>query len=89
MKLDAQAIASAIKEKVIEIADKLDADARSLGEDEIIPATGLLDSAGIFELITWYDIRYEMSLKEEEITITNLGSIERMADYAIKRKSTQ
>jgi D-alanine--poly(phosphoribitol) ligase subunit 2 len=85
MKLDAQAIASAIKEKVIEIADSLEADARSLGDDEILPATGLLDSAGIFELIAWYDIHFEMSLKEEEITISNLGSIERMACYVIKR----
>jgi D-alanine--poly(phosphoribitol) ligase subunit 2 len=85
--LDARAIASAIKEKIIEIASGLGADARSVGEDEIIPATGLLDSAGIFELIAWYDIRYEMSLKEEEITISNLGSIEKMADYVVKRKS--
>jgi acyl carrier protein len=89
MTLDAQAIASAIKEKVIEIAERLDMDASSLGDDEIIPATGLLDSAGIFELITWYESQYEMSLGEDEITITNLGTINRMADYVIKRRSTQ
>lgn len=87
MDLDKHAIAMAIKEKVIDIADGLDADARFLDEKEIIPATGLLDSAGIFELITWYDIRYEMSLREEEITITNLGSLERMANYVLSRKS--
>ena len=87
MDLNAQEIESAIKDKLVEIADKLDADARSVGSDDIIPATGVLDSAGIFELITWYDLEYGLSLKEDEITIDNLGSLRRMADYALKRKS--
>jgi D-alanine--poly(phosphoribitol) ligase subunit 2 len=81
------AIAAAIKAKVVEIADTLDADARSITDDDLIPATGMLDSAGIFELITWYDLRYAMALKEEEINIDNLGSINKMANFVLKRKS--
>ena len=30
---------------------------------------------------------FDMSLKQEEINIDNLGSIESMADYVLKRKS--
>jgi hypothetical protein len=87
MSFDKAEIEAAIKQKVVEIADKLDEDARGIGHDEIIPATGMLDSAGIFELITWYDLRYEMGLKEPEINIDNLGSIEKMASYVLHKKS--
>jgi acyl carrier protein len=89
MKLDLPDLEAAIKQQLIAIADKLDADARSIEADDIIPATGVLDSAGIFELITWYDLRFELSLKEEEITIDNLGSIRKMANFVMQKKAAQ
>jgi acyl carrier protein len=89
MKLTTQEIEAAIKAKLVEIADKVDADARAVEAEDIIPATGVLDSAGIFELIAWYDHAYGLALKEEEITIDNLGSLRRMADYVLKRKAAQ
>jgi D-alanine--poly(phosphoribitol) ligase subunit 2 len=89
MILTAHEIETAIKAKLVEIADKLDADARTVDAEDIIPATGVLDSAGIFELIAWYDRTYDLALREEEITIDNLGSLRRMTDYVLKRKSAR
>jgi hypothetical protein len=89
MKLDIDEIQAAIRQQLVTIAEKLDVDATAIGDDDIIPATGLLDSAGIFELIVWYDTRYGLSLAEPEINIDNLGSIRRMASYAMKNKAAQ
>lgn len=89
MKLDTDEVQAAIRQQVVAIAAKLDVDATSIGDDDIIPATGLMDSAGIFELIAWYDARYGLSLAEPEINIDNLGSIRRMAAYAMKKKAAQ
>ena len=87
MNLDREAIKAAVRGKVIELAKNLGMDASDIGDDDIIPATGLVDSAAILELVVWYEDAYQMPLKQEEINIDNLGSISSMADFVIKRKS--
>lgn len=67
-------------------AKMLGIDASDIGDADIIPATGLLDSAGILGLVVWYEEEFAMPLKQEEINIDNLGSIESMAEYVLKRK---
>lgn len=87
MSLDQAAIEDAIKQKLIQICETLGEDASDLALDELIPASGLIDSAGLLELLMWYEQHFEIPLKPEEITIDNLGSIVLMAEYVIKRKS--
>ena len=87
MNLDREAIKAAVRGKVIELAKNLGMDASDIGDDDIIPATGYVDSAAILELVVWYEDAYQMPLKQEEINIDNLGSISSMADFVIKRKS--
>ena len=87
MNLDRNAIKAAVRGKVIELAKNLGMDASDIGDDDIIPATGYVDSAAILELVVWYEDAYQMPLKQEEINIDNLGSISSMADFVIKRKS--
>ena len=87
MNLDRDAIKAAVRGKVIELAKNLGMDASDIGDDDIIPATGYVDSAAILELVVWYEDAYQMPLKQEEINIDNLGSISSMADFVIKRKS--
>ncbi len=87
MELDKQEIKNNIREKIVELARRLDVDAAELDDDDIIPATGLLDSAAILELVVWYDEFYGIGLTQEEINIDNLGSINAMADYLLTRKS--
>jgi D-alanine--poly(phosphoribitol) ligase subunit 2 len=86
MNLDRNAIKAAVRGKVIELAKNLGMDAGDIGDDDIIPATGYVDSAAILELVVWYEDAYQMPLKQEEINIDNLGSINSMADFVIKRK---
>ena len=61
-------------------------DAADLSDDDIIPATGMLDSAGILELVVWYEAEYDMPLEQDEINIDNLGSVTAMANFVISRK---
>ena len=52
----------------------------------ILPATGLLDSNAILELVVWFETTYDFPIKQEEINIDNLGSINAMADFLLSRK---
>lgn len=86
MNLDRDAIKTAVRGKVIELAKNLGMDASDIGDDDIIPATGYIDSGAILELVVWYEDAYQMPLKQEEINIDNLGSINSMTEFVIKRK---
>ena len=86
MPLDRQAVKETIRAKVLEIAANLGEDASELEDDEIIPASGFLDSAAILELVVWYESEYGLTLRQDEINIDNLGSVNAMADFLIHRK---
>jgi acyl carrier protein len=86
MNLDRPSVKAAIRTKVIELAKALDMDASEIGDDDIIPATGLLDSASILELVVWYEQAYDFPLRQDEINIDNLGSINAMTEFLLSRK---
>jgi acyl carrier protein len=79
-------IKARIRGKLAELAGEIGNDASQIRDDDIIPATGLVDSAGILGLVVWYENTFDMPLKQEEINIDNLGSIDSMADFVLKRK---
>ncbi|MEO6024742.1 MAG: acyl carrier protein [Burkholderiales bacterium] len=86
MDLNQQAIENVVKQKIVEIAGQLGEDASELQNDDIIPATGLIDSAGLLELIAWYEDFYQIRLAQEEITIDNLGTLSTMAEFVLRKK---
>jgi acyl carrier protein len=86
MNLDRDAVKAAIRAKVIELAKALKIDATGLSDTDIIPATGYLDSTAVLELVVWYEQTYDFPLKQEEINIDNLGSIDAMTDFLLARK---
>lgn len=86
MNLIPEEVRDAIRAKVIALAHDLGVDASELQNDEIIPATGFLDSAAVLELIVWYESEYDIPLKQEEINIDNLGSVNAMVDFLLHRK---
>ncbi|MBK7646032.1 MAG: acyl carrier protein [Betaproteobacteria bacterium] len=86
MALNKESIEAEIKAKVVEIAAQTGDDASELALDDIIPATGLIDSTGLLELITWYEKTYEIPLAQEEINIDNLGTLARMAEFVLRKK---
>jgi len=89
VQLDREAIKAAIRAKVIDLARALNIDARALSDADILPATGYLDSTAILELVVWYEQIYDFPLKQEEINIDNLGSIDAMTDFLLSRKRAQ
>lgn len=86
MNLEQQAIEAAIKAKIVAIADQLGMDASDLGSEEIIPATGLIDSAGLLELIAWFEQSYAFKIPAEDLTIDHLGTLSSMAAYLRRAK---
>jgi D-alanine--poly(phosphoribitol) ligase subunit 2 len=86
MSLHRDEIKAALRAKVTELARALDMDASGITDDDILPATGLLDSNAILELVVWFETTYDFPIKQEEINIDNLGSINAMADFLLSRK---
>ena len=84
--LDRDSIKTTIRAKIVDLARTLDIDAGGIADADIIPATGYLDSTAILELVTWFEQTFDLSLKQEEINIDNLGSIDVMADFLLRRK---
>lgn len=86
MTLHKDAIMAAIKTKVMELASSMGADASDLQPGDILPATGAIDSAGLLDLIAWFEAKYGLRIATEDFTIDNLGSMELMADFLLRRK---
>lgn len=86
MNLDRKTVKAAIRAKVLELAKALNIDASGLTDADIIPATGYLDSTAILELVVWFEQTYNFPLKQDEINIDNLGSIDAMADFLLSRR---
>lgn len=87
MNLDRETVKAAIRSQVIELARALGMDASEIGDDDVIPASGLLDSTAIIQLVVWYEQTYDLPLKQEEINIDNLGSINSMTEFLLARKA--
>ena len=83
--LDRAAAARDIREKVLELARARGVRGAALADDEVIPETGLLDSAGIMELIVWYEDRFGLSIDQDDLTIENFGTVTAMTDYLSRR----
>lgn len=81
---DAQA---AIHAQVVEIARQLGNDASKLKFDEEIPASGLLDSAGLMELMMWFETAYDLNIDQDDLTIANFGTIDAMVAYLGRNQS--
>lgn len=86
MKPERDAVMQSIRAKIVELAKALNMDASDIQDDDIIPATGYLDSAAILELVVWYEREFDLPLRQDEINIDNLGSIGAMTDFLLRRK---
>ena len=87
MNLNRDDVKATIRAKVIELAKSLNMDASGVADTDILPATGLLDSNAILELVVWFETAYDFPIKQEDVNIDNLGSIDSMADFLIARKA--
>lgn len=60
----------------------------TISDSEIIPETGLLDSAAVVQLVVWVEATYSIPLEEDEITIENLGSVDKITSFVMGRAAT-
>jgi acyl carrier protein len=67
--------------KIVDLARGLGQDATTLAFDQKIPGTGYLDSAAIMELILWLEAQFNLEIPQEDLTLSNLGTIDAIADY--------
>jgi D-alanine--poly(phosphoribitol) ligase subunit 2 len=85
MAFDKDTVQQAIRLKVIELANTMGEDASELTVDEIIPASGFIDSSALLDLIAWFEATYRIAIPATDLTIDNLGSAALMADYLMRR----
>lgn len=79
--MNSEDVKSSILAKVRDLSKALGRDARALKSNDEIPASGVLDSAGLMELMLWYEAEFQLSIPPEDFTLENFGSVDLMADY--------
>ncbi|HUK33234.1 MAG TPA: phosphopantetheine-binding protein [Vicinamibacterales bacterium] len=80
--LDLAAARDEIRAKVVDLASRT-ARRPTLGNDDVIPETGLLDSAAIMELIVWIETRFGMEIDQADLTLENFGTVNAIARYLV------
>ena len=70
-----------IHAKIVELASQLGRDARKLGLNDEIPASGVLDSPALMELIIWCEMTFGFEIDQDQLTMDNFGTINAMAAY--------
>lgn len=70
-----------VRAKVLELASRTGAKKPTLQDDEVIPETGLLDSAAIMELIVWLETRFDVEIDQGDLTIENFGTVNAIVEY--------
>jgi D-alanine--poly(phosphoribitol) ligase subunit 2 len=85
MSLDREQAGSKVRNKIIELAKELGNDARRLGDDDSIPGSGMLDSAGLLALIVWCEAEYGITLELDDLSLDNFGTIHLILDYLAAR----
>ena len=76
-----------IRTKVQELAKDLGRNASGVSDDDILPETGVLDSAAIIELIVWVETEFGIDIDQGELSLENFGSIRRMTEYIDGRRA--
>jgi len=70
-----------IRSKIAEISKSLGNNAGNLKDDDVIPETGLLDSAGIMELVMRSNGNWDLSIAQQDLTIENFVTVNAMSAY--------
>ncbi len=80
-------IANAIKSAIHDLSDPYAEPIDSFENGDPILELGLLDSAGIMNLIAWYESHYNITIEQNEFTIKNLGSITAMVEFVLSKQT--
>lgn len=75
------ALRPTIRAKAAEIAARLGHDAAALADDDPLLAGGLIDSAGMMELILWLETAFELEIDIDELDLENFASVAAIARF--------
>ena len=75
-----------IRNQVQKLAKALGRPPREVGDDEVLPSSGLLDSAAILELILWVENEFDLEVDQEDLSLDNFGTVRKMVEYIEARK---
>jgi acyl carrier protein len=59
---------------------------RVLDPDASLMEEGVLDSVGVFELITWLEKTFAISVGDRDLTPENLDSVNRLTDFVTAKR---
>jgi acyl carrier protein len=82
---DKNKMADDIKRMIILLADQYSTLPDRINDDDIILDLGILDSPAIIELLCQYEEKYKFEIEKTEITMDNLGTVNKMVEFAIKK----
>jgi len=74
-----------IREKVIALAARQNVDVRALHDSDVILESGALDSVALLELIMWIELTFDVTIRQTDLTVEKLGSIDAIAVYLLSR----
>ena len=83
--MDVTAIEKQVKEYVIENF-LLGEEDEEFSDSQSFLESGLIDSTGILELISFLEEEYEIEIEAEEMIPENLDSVERVAAFVLSKK---
>jgi acyl carrier protein len=75
-----------IRNQVILLGNANGKNSVTVGEDDVLPATGILDSASIMALILWFEDEFGISTDDEDLTLDNFSTINLMIDYLSRHR---
>ncbi|WP_295540286.1 acyl carrier protein [uncultured Thiohalocapsa sp.] len=61
--------------------------AEDISDDGSLIAEGILDSAGVLELVAFLEGTYGIQVADSELLPTNLDSINRIAHYVVRKQA--
>jgi acyl carrier protein len=84
---DRAAVIGQLRDMLGTVAARLGHDASQIGDDDIIPESGVVDSTGIIEFVMMFDSRFNLGLEPEDMTIDKLGSLTAIASFIASRQA--
>jgi len=59
----------------------------TIEDDGSLLESGAIDSTGIVELATWLEVRFGIHVDDDDMTTSNLDSVERIARFVARRRA--
>ena len=85
--MNKEEIEKEIKTIILSLASENGVVRDEISSDEIIPHSGYLDSSAIVKLILDIENKYSLTIEEEELTLSNLGTVNSIVSFIINKKS--